>query len=160
MASAALAVLAVTVLLLSLFIKVPYLVLTNARDSTVIFSTRISEGEEFRISYIHSVNISPVTEFFLVRDGMIVLEAIEFYTFGAGMPTMPEDGQTLIYLPGGGMRIEGFDRVLDNLTILTSYATGHVLYVGTQEIAMFTPNFAGKPISFEIIRQNVWQNFN
>lgn len=159
-ASAVLAVLAVSVLLLTLFIRVPHLVLTNARSGAVVFSTRVSEGEEFRISYIHSVNISPVTEIFLVRDGMVILEAIEFYTFGAGMPTAPEYGQTMLHLADGRMRIEGYDRIMRNLTFLVSGLTEHTLLVGGQEIPLLTLDSAGSPISFEIIRQNMWRSFN
>ena len=147
-----------TVVLLSFLFQSPYLVLTNARSGEILMSARVSDDTEFRISYIHSVNISPVTEIFQVRQGAIVLDAVEFYTFGAGMPTMPEYGQTLIYLPDGGMRIEGFDCVLDSLTLIIAHTAAHTLHVGSREIPLQTLDSSGQSVRFEIVRQNIWQS--
>ena len=155
-ASAAITALA-TAVFLSFLLQSSHLILTNAHDGTALMSTRVYEGTEFSVSYTHSVNISLVTEIFRVQQGAIVLQALEFYSFGAGMPTEPEPGQTLITLPDGGMRIEGFDRTMDNLTFLIAFTANHTLHIESQEIPLQTLDFAGQPVRFEVVRQNIWQ---
>jgi len=143
------------VALTSILMRVPYLTLSN--DYEVLFKTRMSEGEEFSVSFIHSVNISPVTEIFQIRDGGIVLYAVEFETFGAGMPSELELGQTLVRLDGGGMRIEGFDRVMDGPRYLIGHATEHTLHIGETEIPLKTLEAPGRPVLFAFERLNIWQ---
>ena len=84
----------------------------------------------FSVSYMHSVNQSKVTEIFEARQGQIVLTALEFETFGAGMPVELELGQVLTRLPGGVMRIDGFDRVIDDMRFLIGRDTKHMLHIG------------------------------
>lgn len=96
----------------------------------------VLEGEEFSISFIHSVNQSLVTEFFEIRQGQITLSALEFESFGAGMPTELEPGQYLTRLPGGIMRIDGFNRSATGLHFLIGRETNHTLYVSGQSIPL------------------------
>ena len=67
--------------------------------------------------------------------GQIALTAIEFETFGAGMPTYLEPGQVLTHLPGGNMRIDGFDRTFYDLQFLIGYAQ-HTLHYGNHSFSL------------------------
>jgi hypothetical protein len=146
-----------TVALFSVSIRPSFLVLTNDHSGETLFKTRLNAGEEFTVSFIHSVNISPVSEIFQFRDGQIVLTASEFETFGAGMPTELEPGQTLIRLPEGGMRIEGFDRIISGLRYMIGHTTEHTLHIGSRQIPLITLDAPGQPVLFEIIHLNIWQ---
>jgi len=147
-----------TLVAISLFFpRTTYLVLIDDLSGEYLHHVRLNESEEFSVSFIHSVNISPVTEIFQIYEGRIVLTALEFYTFGAGMPTELESGQTLIHLLEGGMRIEGFDRVIDGLRYMPGLDTEHTLYVGTQRVSLNTLGHAGHPMRFEFISLNIWQ---
>jgi hypothetical protein len=85
---------------------------------------------------MHSVNKSRVTEIFEVRNGQIVLNAVEFETFGAGMPTELEPGQTMTRLAGGVMRIDGFNRTIYDMQILVGQDTDHMLHIGDLDIPL------------------------
>jgi hypothetical protein len=87
---------------------------------------------------MHSVNKSRVTEIFEVRNGQIVLNAVEFATFGAGMPTELEPGQTMTLLEGGVMRIDGFNRTVYDMQILVGQDTDHILHIGDLDIPLKT----------------------
>jgi len=87
---------------------------------------------------MHSVNQSRVTEIFKVRNGQIVLDAVEFEAFGAGMPTELEPGQTMTHLDGGIIRIDGFNRKIYDLQILVGENTDHILHVGDLDIILET----------------------
>jgi len=150
------ALIAISVSLLSI-VRLPHLVLRNDHSGAVVFIERLDEGSEFAISFIHSVNISPVKEIFMIRDGQIVLTALEFYTFGAGMPTELEQEQTLTQLPDGGMRIDGFDREFSNLSYIIGYNTNHTLSLESHEIPLETLDRAGQPLLFSFERLTILQ---
>jgi len=155
-AGLALAVLAAAVLV-SVFTRSPYLVLTNAADGSALLLHSIHDGEVFSVSYIHSVNISPVEEFYHIRQDGIVLVAIEFETFGAGMPGETPQGQSLIHLPEGGMRIEGYERPIGDLRYLVGYAANQTLNIGTQRIPLNDLASTGQSVRFALCRLNFWQ---
>ena len=142
---------------LSIFVRTTYLVLTNDSSGAVLYRVRLNEGDEFSISFIHSVNISPVTEIYEIRQGEIVLTVLEFYTFGAGMPTQIEPYQTLVRLPDGGMRVEGFDRVIGNLRYIIGHTAGQTLNAANREILLTDLDEAGQTVLFAVRRLNIWQ---
>ena len=129
-----------------------FLVLTNARNGAVLLKHPIYEYDIFAISYVHSVNKSTVVELFQIRQDQIILTALEFETFGAGMPTELEPGQVMIHLPEGRMRIEGFNRHISNLQILIGYDTYHTLHLGEQSIPLNTLADPGYPVKFTVGR--------
>jgi len=153
---AALAALA-AVMFITLCPRAPYLVLQNAECGRVRFTHPAPDGETFSIVYIHSVNQSPVAEIYEIRDRRIVLVAFEFEAFGAGIPTELEPGQTLIHLPEGGMRIEGFDRVMTDLHYLIAHATDLTLHIGSSEIPLTSLDEAGQSLRFSVRELNFWQ---
>ncbi|MCL2568643.1 MAG: DUF1850 domain-containing protein [Oscillospiraceae bacterium] len=138
-------------------LRTPYLVLQNADNGRVRFAHPAPDGETFSIVYIHSVNQSPVAEIYEIRDSRIVLVAFEFEAFGAGVPTELEPGQTLIHLPEGGMRIEGLDRVIDNLHYLIAHATDLTLHIGGSEVPLLSLDEAGQSLRFSVQELNLWQ---
>ncbi|MCL2699239.1 MAG: DUF1850 domain-containing protein [Defluviitaleaceae bacterium] len=146
---------ALAILIFTAFLTRGYcLTLRNDQTGALLLSRHINDGDVFSVGYIHSVNKSPVTEIYQIRQGKLTLIAVEFETFGAGMPTEPEHGQTLIYLPGGGMRIEGFDRAMDDLRYIIGYTTNHTLALGAEQIALDALDSAGQTIRFSVIRKS------
>ena len=148
---------ALAVILVSFFYTIPNLVLTNDHSGQVLLVQRINEGDEFAISFIHSVNISPVKEIYQVRQGQIVLTALEFYAFGAGMPTDLEAGQTLVHLPTGGLRIEGFERIILDLRYMIDYVANLTLHLGAENIPLAGLDTPGQPIRFSVEQLTIWQ---
>ena len=147
----------VAVILISVLARSPYLVLTNVQDGSTLLLHKAYEGEMFSVSYIHSVNISPVEEFYRIRQNGIVLVALEFETFGAGMPTDIQPEQSLIRLPTGGMRIESYERHIDDLRYLIGYDVNQTLHIGAQQIPLDALAIAGQSVRFAFYRLNFWQ---
>jgi len=146
-----------TIFLSSLFIRAPYLVLTNDQTGALLFRHRIDEGDIFSVGYIHSVNRSPVTEVYQIQQGRIVLTALEFETFGAGMPTELEPGQTLTHLPAGGFRIEGFYRVIGDLRYLIGHTADLTLHIDGRDVPLSTLDEAGQSVHIAFRRLTIWQ---
>ena len=143
--------------MLSLFIRSPYLVLHHTETAEILHLTPLREGETFSISHIHSLNQSPVTEIYVLCDGQIMLTAMEFETFGAGMPAVLEPGQTLSRPETGGMRIDGFERRIPDLRYLIGYAAEHTLHIADQIVPLDTLADAGQSVQFTPRQLNLWQ---
>ena len=69
---------------------------------------------EFAIEFIHSVNQSPVREVFKAAGTEIQPVSVRFYSFGAGMQTNAEEGQTLSR-DNDAMVITGFNHTFTKL---------------------------------------------
>lgn len=144
-------------LLGSLLSRAPYLVLSDAETAQVRYIAPLAEGELFSVSHIHSLNQSPVTEIYVLDAGQIMLTALEFETFGAGMPATLEPGQTLTRLETGGIRIDGFERRIPDLRYLIGYAAEHTLYIAGQHVPLYTVADAGQSVAFSPRQLNIWQ---
>lgn len=90
------------------------LVLKN-EDGKVLYSLKTAEICDFAICYTHSVALTPVCDYFLIRADKIVLERTEYMDFGAGLPHMPGVGQSMrrengkIVISGYNMELPAFD---------------------------------------------------
>ena len=143
--------------MLSLFINSPYFVIRNANTDDILFITGFSEGETFAISYIHSLHQTPVREGYKRVQGELVLDYVEFESFGAGLPDVLEYGQTLTHLESGKMRVDGFHRHLPDLHILIGHATNHTLHIADQNILLENLDAPGQSLHLAFRQLNLWQ---
>lgn len=150
MASAALAALAAAVLF-ACTIKGQYLLLINEQSGQVLFCAPAARGSQFAVSFIHSVNKSPVTEYYRIEEGQIYLESLRYYTFGAGMPTEPEQEQTMRFEADGSIIIEGFDRPMPRLVYNIGRVANHTLHWQDNAIPLNTLDAPGQPVLFSVI---------
>jgi len=92
-----------------------------------------------------------------IAGDKFVLIAVEFETFGAGLPESLEPGQTLIHLEAGGMRIDGFAREISDLRYLIGHMTQHILYIADESIPLDTLDQAGQSVRFILRELNLWK---
>ena len=103
------------------------LVLQDARTDEIIQKYRLRAGDGFCITFIHSVNKSPVTDFYEIRrDGIYVVKTV-YYGFGAGVQTELQEGQTLTYGEDGSMIVSGFNMKMNDLIYNVGTVSDHVL---------------------------------
>jgi len=91
----------------------------------------LEEGSGFAIEFIHSVNQSPVREFFTVEENMIRLQKVRFYTLGAGISDDLEEGQELIR-EGDALVITGFNRYFSELNFIIGTVSDHLLFINDE----------------------------
>ena len=77
-------------------------------ENNIIFSTSVESGYTFSTRFIHSVQKTPVEEFFVVNDNCdgFTLKSTRYRSFGVGLPFLESDGN---------FRREGDDFIMDNL---------------------------------------------
>lgn len=119
-----------------LVFSTPCLVLENGNSGKTIAAYPVKQGDEFCVTFIHSVNKSPVTDVYQVRNGKIYVVRTIYYAFGAGVQTEIEEGQTLSYGPDGSMIVSGFDKELQHLSYIVGTVSDHTLQIGGDTISL------------------------
>ena len=109
------------------------LVIENVKTSQIYKRFRLHEGDTFSVGFVHSVNKTPVTNYYELRkDGIYVVKTV-YYSFGAGMQTEIEEGQTLEYGEDGSMIVTGFNKKIDDLIYFVGTVSDHTLVVNEKE---------------------------
>lgn len=105
--------------------------ITNGNTGELVYVDDISNVREFYISFRHSVNRTPVNEFYKISNNKFIVYKTTFYSYGAGMPEYePQSNQTLT-ISNGLVQIENMDRELDSFTTLVgTYADHHFNFKG------------------------------
>ncbi|NLX63534.1 MAG: DUF1850 domain-containing protein [Clostridiaceae bacterium] len=114
----------------------PCLILKNGDTGETLAVFRIEEGIEFSVTFVHSVNKSPVTDVYEIRNGKIYVVKTIYYSFGAGMQTEIEEEQTLEYGEDGSMIISGFNRPMENLSYIVGTVSDHILEINGETISL------------------------
>ena len=107
------------------------------RESGKTYRTfEVSEGSEFSVEFIHSVNKSPVIDVFVIRDGKIVADRPIYSAFGAGVQSESEEGQTLEYDENGNMVVSGFIIVFPEVKYIVGTVSDHILRIEGESISL------------------------
>jgi len=112
------------------------LLLYDTETGKVCRTFSVSEGTEFSVEFIHSVNKSPVKDVFVIKNGNIVADRTVYSAFGAGVQTEIEDGQTLEYDSEQNMVVSGFDIVFPEVKYIVGTVYDHILYIQGESISL------------------------
>ena len=126
------------------------LVVRDSQSGKVYGKWSLEEQGEFAIEFIHSVNQSPVRDFFQIEGSNIRLVAAHFYSFGAGIQTDLEEGQILSH-EEGALVITGYKASFKKLNYIVGTVSDHLLIINDEYISL--RNLCGRnahiTISFE-----------
>jgi hypothetical protein len=89
----------------------------------------------FAIEFIHSVNQSPVREFYRIEGRMIRPDSVRFSSFGAGMQSDLKEGQTLSR-DGDAMVISGFTASYRELNYIVGTVSDHLLIINGESLSL------------------------
>lgn len=112
------------------------LVIRDGDTGKELSSYPVRDGDEFSITFVHSVNKSPVTDVYKIRGKDIFVERTIYYAFGAGVQTEIEEGQSLEYGEDGSMIVTGFNRRMERLSYIVGTVSDHILKVGEQTVSL------------------------
>lgn len=114
----------------------PCLILRDGDTGKELMIYPVSDGDEFSVTFIHSVNKTPVTDVYQIRDGAIYVVRTIYYSFGAGVQTQIEAGQTLEYGADGSMTVSGFERPMDRLSYIVGTVSDHILKISGETVSL------------------------
>lgn len=111
--------------------------LIRDQDTGEIYgSFDVEEGDVFSITFIHSVNKSPVTDRLIIRGKHLEAYETIYSSFGAGVQTELRDGEELSYDEDGNMVISGFQQSYDSLNLIVGTVSDHILTIHGKEISL------------------------
>jgi len=109
--------------------------IVDSETGKVYTRRSLDDGGEFAIEFIHSVNQSPVRETFKAEGKIIRPLSVRFYSFGAGMQSDLEEGQTMSR-DGDALVIAGFTGSFTELNYIVGTVSDHLLLAGGETISL------------------------
>lgn len=103
------------IILINLF-PIKVLLAIDYKTNKYIKSWKIKDGEKFTIEYTHSVQLTPVSETYIIDEDEIILIESYFMSYGAGLPaTTPYKFQ----ITDKGFRIYEINEIMEYLIYRT-----------------------------------------
>ena len=112
------------------------LVLSDQISGRVYARLPLEEGEEFSVTFRHSVNKSDVTEIYERRGREIWLTGCVYYGFGAGVAEELDPSWTLETGEAGEMILGNIEMRMDDLTYIVGTVYDHILEIGGERIVL------------------------
>jgi hypothetical protein len=107
-----------------LFYPMDTLEVKNEKDGQIIFSRKISPGDGFEFFYIHSVDKTPVTGYFLVTSGRNIKPVeTRFESYGPGLPSVAKD----VTFEGGKIKVRTDALEMEYFSFFVSPMTGQAM---------------------------------
>ena len=100
-----------------------------------MFCARVQPGEEFVLSFVHSVNRRPVYDTLRVEADHLVIVRSRFDSFGAGMPEASTPEGTLTIAEDGWLEWT-VNRPVPEITIRVGWVANHTLHIKDREIRL------------------------
>lgn len=127
------------------------IVIEDMNTGEELFSEKIEESERFEVSYIHSVERSPVIEIFEVRGDEIYTMESHTESFGAGMPYEGDD----VELADGKFIIKNINRKVHGgtLRIRPSSVFPHHIKIRDTDLIISDPPYKGRNLEVKIIKR-------
>ncbi len=127
------------------------LILYNYNSGDEITSFPLKNDDYFYIKFTHSVNMSPVIDYYNFNDkNEIFVYKTIYYNYGAGVETELENDETISYGTDGSMIIENINKKIDPLVYYLSDIYDHKLCINdNHEISLW--DVCGKNILINIV---------
>ncbi|MDI7259488.1 MAG: DUF1850 domain-containing protein [Thermodesulfobacteriota bacterium] len=107
-----------------LFYPMPTLEVRNEKDGRVIFSRKVTPGEGFEFSYIHSVDKTPVTGYFFITSGKKIKPVeTRFESYGPGLPSTERDAT----VEGRKIKVKTNALEMEHFSFFVSPMTGQAM---------------------------------
>ena len=137
--AAAAAILVIAAAIAIIWLTAPQaLILQDAQSGKKIAAYALQDGETFSVTFVHSVNQSPVTEVYCAHDGALYVTQCIYSTLGAGVASTLEPGWTLTQNGDGTWTLSGLDTRMNDLVYIVGTVSDHVLRIGTRTISLRT----------------------
>ena len=108
----------------------PTLVVWDTKTGKELVLGAISEGEAFELNFIHSVDILPVQDHFVYKNGELYLMQTKCLSFGAGLGYM---GQGVLREKGKWSEIDNMNRPVGILPLRVGTIADHtIVYKGNK----------------------------
>jgi hypothetical protein len=134
------------------------LIVGTVKPDQTVLCAQMSDGEEWMISYIHSVNRRHVYDDLRIEGEGLRIVRSRFDAFGAGMPETSTPENPLRVGPDGWLEYT-VNRQVPDITIFVGRVAGHVLHIKGREIPFASLAEPGTALRFSVGRRSLYQTF-
>jgi hypothetical protein len=134
------------------------LVVRTVKPEKTVLCALMTDGEEWMISYTHSVNRRPVYDFLRIEGSGLRIVRSRFDAFGAGMPDMSTPENPLRIAPDGWLEYT-VNRLVPDITIFVGRVAGHVLHLKGREIPFTSLAKPGTALRFSVEKRSLYQTW-
>ena len=117
--------------------------ITDVYKRQVYARYKMGEGDRFSVTFIHSVNKYPLTDTYEIENKTIYVEETTYCSFGAGVQTELNPGETLdkVYVDrpdykGWAMVIRNIHQDRTNVGYIVGTVSDHVLNVNGEDVSL------------------------
>jgi len=125
---------------------IPVLEIVDGREGRVALCSWVRPGEEFVLSFVHSVNRRPVYDTLRVEADHLVIVKSRFDAFGAGMPDASTEEGTLLVASDGWL-VWTVNRAVPEITVRVGRVADHTLQLKGREIRLADLAQPGTPLT-------------
>jgi hypothetical protein len=132
----------------------PVLEIVDGQSGRTAFCARVRPGEEFVLSFVHSVNRRPVYDTLRVEADHLVIVRSRFDSFGAGMPEASTQDGTLTVAPDGWLEWT-VNRPAREITVRVGRVADHTVHYKGHEIRLSDLAEPGSALTLRV-RESRW----
>ena len=143
----------VVIILIITALNIPILerlTITNEKSGFVVFQDGVEKYKEFYVSFIHSVNKTPVNEYYSISKDKLILEKATFYSYGAGMPEAGEYGGDEPILVDKQIQLNNIHKEFEKFTYYAGTYANHSLNIENHKILFSQFVKPQTPVTFEV----------
>jgi hypothetical protein len=120
------------------FFPVHVLQIDALKEGSPVFVRIVHPGSEFALGFIHSVELSPVWDYFRVDDShRIILYETSIRSFNTGLPSTLT-GEERLHRERDGYRISGVNRVLPSIDLWVHERTDNSLKINDDSLKLYS----------------------
>lgn len=132
-------------------------VIIDFKTDKLLYSADVKQGDKFSITYIHSVNKSPIEDQFLIdTDYSILLQKSIFKSFGAGVPSNLTDGGKFEFYKDR-IEVTDINRKIGNLLLFAGVTADHHFLMNGKDIRLNELSSPQRSLHFLIEKITVYQ---
>jgi len=123
--------------------------ISDFNTGRAVLCARMHAGEDFVLSFTHSVNRRPVYDTLRAEGDHLVIVKSRFDSFGAGMPDASTDEGTLTVAPDGWLEWT-VNRSVPEITVRVGRVAEHTVHLKGREIRLADLAEPGKPLTMRV----------
>lgn len=132
------------------------LYITAAKTGKTVFCAEMAEGEEFVLSFIHSLNKGPVFDTLRVEGDHLLFVRSRFDCFDAGMSETSTDNMKLQFDEDGWF-VYTMNRPVPEFTFFVGWVANHSLHIKGQDLAFVDLAEPGTLLSLRIEKASCYE---
>lgn len=131
--------------------------ISNGKTNNIVFSGSIDNYKSFYISFNHSVNRTPVNEYYRIENNKFIAYKTSFSSYGAGMPDGSENLNADMTINNNGLvEINNINREFFDFTYMVGTYAEHTLHTEHESFKLEKYVEPQKPAVFKIRRVSIY----